>query len=244
MATSLGCSALSAEAYPFKYASWVSNKGIHWTSTNLIFSCETSLKRHFSPPALTNLPGLHCSANNHIYTEVYSLLSPTLSQSSPKESSSVTWAYSTTTKQNAALGFRRPLLKASRHRPGSWDGTEEGWVGGQGPYPHAFFFSRGKNLQWLVALAGLIPTPLKLFWAWSRLLFWLGSRPTSFPTPAVLRVAVSSGEFVLPDFRELFLNYKFLESAPVSYNRGVQGKFSFFSTLWWHSNSPLVTKCV
>ena len=137
-----------------------------------------------------------------------------------------------------------PSWKASRHRPGSWDGTEEGWVGGQGPYPHAFFFSRGKNLQWLVALAGLIPTPLKLFWAWSRLLFWLDSRPTSFPTPAVLRVAVSSGEFVLPDFRELFLNYKFLESAPVSYNRGVQGKFSFFSTLWWHSNSPLVTKCV
>lgn len=36
-------------AYPFKYASWVINKEIHWTSTNLIFSEETSLKRHFPP---------------------------------------------------------------------------------------------------------------------------------------------------------------------------------------------------
>ena len=93
----------------FKYASSVNNKGIHWTSTNLIFSWETSLKRHFSPLALTNLPGLHCSANNHIYIEIYSLLSPISPQSSPEESSSVTWASSTTTKQNEALGFKEPF---------------------------------------------------------------------------------------------------------------------------------------
>lgn len=33
--------------YPSKYASQVSNKRIQWTSTNLIFSWETSLRRHF-----------------------------------------------------------------------------------------------------------------------------------------------------------------------------------------------------
>ena len=72
-----------------------------------------------------------------------------------------------------------------------------------------------------------MPTPLKLFSVCSGLLFCLGSCSTPFPAPAVPRVAVGSGEFILPDFREVFLKYEFLESALASYNIGVKGKLSF-----------------
>lgn len=105
MVTSLGCSALSEGAYPFKYASWVTNKGIHWTSTNLIFSWKTSLKRHF-PPLPTNLPGLHSVQPKHLYSDLQ--FTSTHITSSPEESFSVIWASSTPTKQKQSedLGFK------------------------------------------------------------------------------------------------------------------------------------------
>ena len=71
-----------------------------------------------------------------------------------------------------------------------------------------------------------MPTPPKLFSVCSRM-FLLGSCSTSFPAPTVLRVAVSSGEFILPDLRWVFLNYEFLESALASYNIDRKRKCSF-----------------
>lgn len=105
MVTSLGCSALSEGAYPFKYASWVTNKGIHWTSTNLIFSWKTSLKRHFLPLPI-NLPGLHSAQPTHLYSDLQ--FTSTHITSTPEESFSVTWASSTPTKQKQSedLGFK------------------------------------------------------------------------------------------------------------------------------------------
>lgn len=67
MVTSVGCSAPSERAYPFKYSSWVSNKEIHWTSTNLIFSWRPLSRGTFPLCPHKSSRFTHCSANNHIY---------------------------------------------------------------------------------------------------------------------------------------------------------------------------------
>ena len=92
-----------------------------------------------------------------------------------------------------------------------------------------------------------MPAPPKLFSVCSRL-FWLGSCSTSFPAPTVLRVGVSSGEFILPDLRWVFLNYEFSESALASYNIDIKRKCSFIFLYFLSSmislSSLLVTTCV
>lgn len=58
---------------------------------------DTFLPCPYKPPRFTL-----CSANNHIYIVIYSLLLSTSPQLSPEESSSVTQASSTPTKQSEA----------------------------------------------------------------------------------------------------------------------------------------------